>query len=179
MTTTSLGHIYKIICKVDEKFCYIGSTFNRLSKRMEQHRNNYNKWVNGKYNRPCACVSYFQKYGIENFKIILIKTYEVCRTHNKDAKHLWAYETLWMNKTKCVNKNLPIAYLRLERNREYYHKNRDDILVKKREYAKKHKEEINAKHREKVKCEFCKSLVIKNNLSRHQRTQKCLKAQGK
>lgn len=100
---TSSGHIYKIICTLDEKFCYIGSTFNRLSKRFEGHRMQYNKWKKGDV-KTFSCFPYFDKYGVENFKIILIKTYEVCRSHVKDHRHLDAYETLWINKTKCVNK---------------------------------------------------------------------------
>ena len=194
MTTTSLGHIYKIICKVDEKFCYIGSTFDRLSKRMERHRNHYNDWVNGKNKKPCSCYPYFQKYGIENFKIVLIKSYEVIRTHNKDTKHLRAYETLWMNKTKCVNKNSPIGYLRLERHQEYREKNKDKIKIKNQDYYKNNKVEIKSKQREhyeknkdeikiktakKVECKFCKSLSTYGHLPRHQKTKKCLKAQGK
>jgi hypothetical protein len=189
MTTTSLGHIYKIICKVDEKFCYIGSTFNRLSKRMEEHRNQYNKWMKGG-TTPCSCFSYFQKYGIENFKIVLIKSYEVCRTHNKDSWHLRAYETLWFNKTKCVNKNSPIDYLKKEKRREYkvknraktreyYEKNREEFCAKQREYREKNREEICAKQREKVKCEFCGSMIAKSGLAEHKRSKKCLKAQGK
>ena len=194
MVTTSLGHIYKIICKVDEQFCYIGSTFDRLSKRMENHKSHYNKWVKGGTKRPCACFYYFQKYGIENFKIVLIKSYEVCREHNKDTKHLRAYETLWVNKTNCVNKNSPIDYLKKEKKREYHEKHREElndkcreywqknkekISVKKREYYEVNKEELNAKRAVKVECEFCGSMISKGYIAKHQRTKKCLEAQSK
>ena len=75
---TAIGHIYKIICTVDSKFCYIGSTFNRLSKRFETHRCIFKRWLSGK-TRKCACFPYYEKYGIENFKIILIKSYDAQR----------------------------------------------------------------------------------------------------
>lgn len=135
---TSSGHIYKIICTLDEKFCYIGSTFNRLSKRFEIHRKSYIQWKQGDEKVKCSCFDAFDKYGVENFKIILIKTYEVCRSHVKDRKHLEAYETLWINKSKCVNKI--VAFNPLLKNKRfnnirtciYYHNNPE----KKREKCK-------------------------------------------
>jgi len=148
---TSKGHIYKIICKVDEKFCYIGSTFNRLSKRFETHRKDYNSWKDGKKN-CCSCFPYFDKYGIENFKIVLIKSYDVVRTHIKDRKHLEAYETLWVSKTKCVNKLLPIQYLKKEvkkeKDKEYREKNKESISQSQKEYYEKNKDTINQKSKE-------------------------------
>ena len=62
---TDTGHIYKIICLVDPTFCYIGSTFNRLSKRFEKHRGNFNGWKNGNHKLICACFPYYEKYGID------------------------------------------------------------------------------------------------------------------
>ena len=161
---TSSGHIYKIICTLDEKFCYIGSTFNRLSKRFEMHRRAYKSWKK-ECGGACTCFTYFDKYGVENFKIILIKTYEVCRSHVKDRKHLEAYETLWINKTKCVNK-YP-AFNPLHKNKRFNNirhkmrylgdhekrksrniKNRDERIAKMKEYRAKNRDEINARQRE-------------------------------
>ena len=190
---TSKGHIYKIICKVDEKFCYIGSTFNRLSKRFEIHRNNYNQWKNGTLKSKCSCCEYFDKYGIENFKIVLIKSYEVCRAHVKDRKHLEAYETLWVSKTNCVNKNLPIQYLKKQKDKEYNEKNRETINKKNREcyeinkekrkeYREKNRDKITQQRKEhyeinkdkineKIQCE-CGATVSRHCLSRHKKTKK-------
>ena len=81
----------------------------------------------------CFCVitcifDYFEKYGIENFKIILIKSYNVVRTHQKDHKHLHAYELLWINKTKnCCNKLLtfnPLLFnkYKIKEYQKKYHK---------------------------------------------------------
>ncbi len=154
---TAIGHIYKIICNVDEKFCYIGSTFDRLDKRMKGHRNGYHQWLNGDP-RACACYEYFQKYGIDNFKMILIKSYEVVRTHNKDRKHLESYETLWINKTKCCNKQVAFNPLKKEQKKQHcqdnkeYHKsyskkwcrdNQELLAVKKKQYRQTNKEKIN------------------------------------
>ncbi|GMF36438.1 unnamed protein product [Phytophthora lilii] len=50
---------------------------------------------------------HFDRHGIEQFKIILIKEYEVA-----DKTHLRAYEQLWINKLRhsCVNKNNAIMF---------------------------------------------------------------------
>lgn len=133
-----LGHIFKIICKLDSNIVYIGSTFDELRKKWYKHkidyRDNYNKFTIHKY---------FDKYGIQNFKIIHIKSYLCCRENNRDFKHLNAYETLWINKTKnSVNKKLPFSPLRnlicklskkkwQENNK--YHKKMYDIEYKKKE----------------------------------------------
>jgi len=158
---TSKGHIYKIICKLDHDFCYIGSTFNRLSKRFETHRDHYNRWKNGDNKKFCSCFPYFDKYGIENFKIVLIKSYDVCRAHIKDSKHLKAYETLWICKTKCVNKILPIGYLKFGYLRKEYDKEYYETNIKK----------IKERKTEKITCE-CGATISKNSLSTHLKSNK-------
>ena len=144
---TAIGHIYKIICTVDEKFCYIGSTFNRLDKRMNGHRDDYHKWLDGRP-RSCACCEYFKKYGIEKFKMVLIKSYEVCRAHNKDRRHLEAYETLWINKTKCCNKNLAFNPLQKEQRKQYRQDNREALNAKNKEFYQNNKEQRCAKSKQ-------------------------------
>lgn len=156
---TTIGHIYKIICRTDESFCYIGSTFNRLSKRFETHRSAFNRWLEGKV-QPCSCFPYFEKHGIENFKIVLIKDYEVCRAHVKDRRHLEAYETLWICRTKCVNKCVPVNYLKKERNRE-----------NQRRFYAANIEVIKAKAREKFDCK-CGGRYARDTKRRHERSQK-------
>jgi len=113
--TYSTGHIYKIICRVDDTFCYIGSTFNTLKNRWQDYRHYY-KCKSGNINLNYK----FYKFGIENFKMILIKNYLVCRENNSDHKHLKAYETLWINKTKsCINKILPFNPLNYNKSSKY------------------------------------------------------------
>ena len=137
---TAIGHIYKIICTVDSKFCYIGSTFNRLSKRFEVHRSQFKRWLNDEIKGKCACYPYYEKYGIENCKIILIKSYEVCRTHVKDRRHLEAYEALWINRTKgCCNIIIPIQYLKKVFRREYRQANKTKIAAQQKEYDQANK----------------------------------------
>mgnify|MGYP001546348743 CR=1 FL=1 len=72
-----IGRVYKIIHNQSE-LIYIGSTINKLKYRWQQHKNNYKYWVYGRSDRShCSLYKYFLKYGIENFKIILIKEYNL------------------------------------------------------------------------------------------------------
>jgi hypothetical protein len=146
---TSLGHIYMIWTPLDNSFCYIGSTFNRLHKRFEKHKQDY-KYYKG----SISIHKYFDKYNIENFKIDLIKSYNVIRTHQKDRKHLEAYETLWISKTKnCVNEILPFMPIRKEYQKQYYLDNKEKLLEKQKQY--------NIDNNEKVK-EYQKQYRIDN-----------------
>jgi len=142
------GHIYKIICNLDNSICYIGSTFNTLYKRFNNHKKHYKT----KYGE-ISIHKYFDKYGIDNFKIELIKSYNVIRTHETDFKHLHAYETLYINNIQnCVNKKLPFNpltnILKNEYHKEYYQDNKKEQIEKAKEYRENHKEEINEKKKE-------------------------------
>ena len=98
------GIIYRIICLTHPEIQYIGSTFNQLRWRWQQHKGKYKQYLKGK-GRECSIYPYFTQYGIKNFKIIKIKDYIAYRENQTDNKHLSAYEQLWINKLKCINKN--------------------------------------------------------------------------
>jgi len=100
MITT--GNIYKIINSIDNEI-YVGSTFNQIRHRWQQHKAAYNRWLNGKGKDKCSIFNKIKLLGIENFKIILIKKYDVYRDDSKDRRHLLSKEQLWINKLKCIN----------------------------------------------------------------------------
>ena len=82
---------------------------------------------------------YYDKYGIENFEIEIIKEYNVY-----DEKQLHSYEQLWINKNKnkCVNK-----------------KNFFEDLIKSNKYIKEFSEG-------KITCE-CGTVVKQKNYIQH------------
>ena len=169
-----IGHVYKIICSVNSEFIYIGSTFRQLTVRWNAHKSKYNKYLKGGNNKM-STFKYYDKYGIENFKIILIKSYKVCTESNRDNIHLRAYEQLWINKTKN-SVNLISAFNPLrkldkniyrqnnkekvkewrnnnkekikEQQKEYYQNNKEKHNKKMKEYHQKNKEKVKEYHKE-------------------------------
>ena len=152
--TYKKGHIYKIICKIDSNIVYIGSTFTELRKRWAKHKEHY------KYNNGILSIhKYFDKYDINNFKIILIKSYLCYQEHKRDYKHISAFETLWINKTKniCVNAVLPfnpVKYIiknsifeknkRKENSKKYRENNKENS----KKYRENNKEKLSAQKKE-------------------------------
>ena len=177
----SIGHIYKIICSLDNNFIYIGSTFNELRHRFSKHKENYKCWIdNGRTTKfKHTYYDLVDKYGFENFKIIKIKSYLVYRENNKDRKHLSVYETLWINKTKnCINR-IPFT-INLKKPKvlniksaihdpkyknytfpnqvRYYDNNKKEIL-----------EKMKKKHSKIVNCPICNLKLTYGSLSRHKK----------
>jgi hypothetical protein len=91
-----IGKVYKIIHD-QSNICYVGSTFNTLRDRWKNHKERYGQYKNNK-SRNMSIHEYFDRYGIEHFKIILIKEYIVV-----DRGHLEALEQLWINKLNSIN----------------------------------------------------------------------------
>jgi hypothetical protein len=105
MTTINYnnGKIYKIeAINGEEGDIYIGSTTKQyLSQRMTKHREDYNRWNQGKYHKTML-FNLFENYGIENCKIILL---ENCPCDSKDQLH--ARESHYIKSLNCINKCIP------------------------------------------------------------------------
>lgn len=162
------GNIYKIIHNQSD-IIYIGSTFNTLRDRFSQHKSSFKKYLNNE-NAEIAIFPYFKKFGIENFKIILIKEYQVC-----DKKALFMWETLWMNKLKNINKQRAFQPLLKEQNRQTDIIYRQNNKNKKAEYDKKYreinKEKIKKRIITQINCE-CGGHYTTLHKNRHFQTKK-------
>ena len=135
------GTVYKIICYLDSDIIYIGSTFNSLRNRWQEHKSDFRKYLDGK-NSCISIYPYFEKYGIENFKIIKVKEYECYRQNRSDMRHLNVYEALWINKTKgCVNKVVPF-YIQKLSNKQYREQNKEQIRKQRKTYREQNKDEL-------------------------------------
>ena len=187
------GKIYKIV-DVGFNKCYIGSTCEKLCKRMERHRNSYRKYLRtGEMETRCHLL--FDEFGVENCRIILIEDY-VC----KSKEELFRKEGEHINATKCLNRSVAgrtreehKAYHReeiLERERQYQKKrylkkkeeikeqvkkyqveHREDILQKKREHYQENKDNIRARQTRPFNCD-CGSVCQWNVKGRHFKSQK-------
>lgn len=164
---TRTGRIYKIIHN-QSNIVYVGSTFNLLRQRWQTHKTEFKK------NKSSTTIQkYFKKYGIENFKIILIKEYQVV-----DKYHLRAYEQLWINKLKSINKASTFGLLKdiikkyitkkwrkenkkkmNETKKKWNNKNKSKVIISSNKYY--------LKNRVKIECPNCKKIMFKNSLTAH------------
>jgi len=121
------GKIYKIVSDFTDNI-YVGSTCCPLSKRIYQHKGNYNNYLNTnkKY------VTSYELIKLGEVDIILIEDFPC---DNKNQLH--ARERYWIeqNKDKIVNKVHPTRT-----KREYYNDN---------------KEQISNRQNEDIHCDIC------------------------
>ena len=110
------GIIYKISHKSLTNIVYIGSTVCRLSTRWKRHKISFSSWNNGYTKGKCAICPYFKEYGIKNFNCVILQKYKIL-----DVKQLNAYEQLWINKIKNINKNS--VFNPTKHYKKYYKKN--------------------------------------------------------
>ena len=113
LNTTRNAIIYKIFHISNPNIVYIGSTMCRLSTRWKRHKKHYYSWNKGYTKGKCSICPYFKQFDIKNFKCIELRKYKVV-----DKAHLNAYEQLWMNKIKNINKNM--VFNPIKKNKKYY-----------------------------------------------------------
>lgn len=145
----SQGKIYKIVCNITGKK-YIGSTTKKyLSKRLSQHKSDYNQWKKEKK----GYISSFEIIEEGNYDIILIENYPC-----NDVNELFSREKYWIENIEggCLNKVLPIRSteekqeIKTNYNQQYWQKNKEEIIKKNRKYWHEHKEEIYNKHKQYI-----------------------------
>jgi hypothetical protein len=164
MTTINYnnGKIYKIEpLKGEEGEIYIGSTTKKyLSQRMTKHREDYNRWKNGK-RRKIMSFDSFDKYGINNCQIILL---ENCPCESKDQLH--ARESHYIKTLNCINICIPGRT-----KREYYEDKKEQVLERNRQYQKRNRQQISEKMKIPFNCE-CGSTCRINEKARHLKSKK-------
>jgi len=199
MKDYSNSKIYKIEPKCDytEGDIYIGSTTQQyLCARMACHRTRYKKWKNGEGNTYNSYIL-FDKYGIDNCKMILIENVNV-----KTKDELTSREGFYIRSMQCINKVIPGRTMQ-EYKQKYYEENKEKLLQSMKEYREENKEKIKEyqadwrennkekkslldkqyrennsekiKERKKTKitCE-CGCIVNRDEIARHKRTIKHL-----
>ncbi len=139
MTKYNNSKIYKIepLCDHDEYDIYIGSTTrNYLSERMTHHRYDYKKWKDGQ-TRKSTLYDLFDKFGLENCKMILL---ENVNCDSLDQLH--AKEAEYIKSNKCINKVIPGRTIK-----EYCNDNKEIITEKRKIYVSKNKDAIQEKQK--------------------------------
>ena len=157
MPDYSKGKIYKLVSNHTDDV-YYGSTCQPLSKRIGDHKKNYNYWKNT--GKKYVTSIEITKYG--DAEIILVKEYPC---ENKDQ--LLRKERKYIEKYECVNNNVPgrttkewfqdNKEYRKEKDHDYYLLNQEKIKARVAEYGKK-----------KYTCECGREIILKHK-QRHKR----------
>jgi hypothetical protein len=151
-----IGRIYKVQ-HLDSNLCYIGSTCNAVRDRWRSHKKVFGQWIKAKdKHSTISLYPYLEQYGIDRFKMLLIKEYEIV-----DKNQLRVYEQLAINRTKsCCNMRAALQLVNIncmakhytqliaEHKREYHQINKVMFAEKQREYRKVNKVMITEKQRE-------------------------------
>jgi hypothetical protein len=175
------GYIYYLKSPQTE-LIYIGSTIQKLSERLGDHRCNYKSWQDEKYH-------YVTSYEIVKFPDAYIELIEELEVEDEIALH--KREGYYQRGMECVNKHIAGRTKQewrednkqhlVEYKNNWYKENKSDILEKRKIYRDEHKEELNekskiyqAEHKEEisekrnVKCECeCGFGYSLRNKSRH------------
>jgi len=167
------GRIYKIepICDHKENEVYYGSTSQKLCKRMDAHRGNYNQWKKNGKARKVRVYDLFDKYGIENCRIYLIENYPC------DSKEqLESREGYYIKNNVCVNKYVagrtPKQYYNdnKEKTKKYYNDNKEKLVEKQKKYYKDNKEKMYNKSKIKYIC-GCGSCFRSAGKAQHEKSK--------
>jgi peroxiredoxin family protein len=162
MVNYSKGKIYKIepIIEHDECDIYIGSTTKEyLSQRMDTHRTGYKNWNAGKYGFTSS-YTLFEKYGVENCNILLIKQFS-CNSNDE----LKAEEGRLIRCMKCVNIRIPCRTSK-EQKVLYTEMNKQKIKENKQRYYQENKNIIEEKQSKIYECE-CGSKIRNDSKRKH------------
>jgi hypothetical protein len=124
---------------------------------MNQHRQDFNKWKNGKYSF-ISSFTLFEKYGIENCYIELIELFP-CNCNDELRKK----EREHIEKIECVN-------IMKKPFRTIEEKIKDDKICKSN-YEEKSKEKNSIRRKIKYDCS-CGSSIRKSDKSIHEKSKK-------
>jgi hypothetical protein len=194
------GKIYTIRCRDDNSSIYVGSTIDKLAKRMARHRkdkkcslyqivdDDWDNWYIELYeDYPCDNKEQLRKREGEVIREIATINSNIAGRSRKDYYEEFRDERLEKDKQRYQNNRDKI----LEHNKQYYQENRDmlieyqkqyrqnnrdNILEKKKQYYENNRDELLEKRKEKCKCDICGAEITKLYLKNHQKTTKCMSA---
>lgn len=153
------GKIYKIIATLkdfDEADTYYGSTTTTLDRRMNCHKIDYKNWQTDGILK-CTSIYLFNKYGVNNCSIILLKEVEV-----ETKKQLKDMEAIYIISNNCINKYIPNRTAK-----QWYQDNIEKVREKHRQHYNNKKDYYTEKH----DCECGGNFTTKNKAC-HFKTKK-------
>ena len=164
------GKIYTVRCRYDDNLIYVGSTIDKLAKRMAGHRIHEDcslyQLVNGDWGN--WYIELYEEYPCDNKEQLIKREGEVMRefaTVNRRIAGRTIQEYYEDNRD----------YI-LEYKKKYYEDNRDEFRDKNKKYYNDNHDKILEKIKEKCKCDVCGVEITKKYLKKHQMTAKCINA---
>jgi hypothetical protein len=174
----SSAKIYKIVCNVTG-LIYVGSTCKLLCQRIAQHRTNYKRYLEGKFNY----ITSFKILENGDYNIILIEELKNC----ENIEQLRARERHYIESLECVNKRIegrtPGEYRNTHKeekkkiDKKYYELNKIKLIEKQKKYAEMNKDKIKEYQKEytktnkqKIICACCNKEIVKRNFKEHEKT---------
>ena len=160
------GKIYQILNSVNNEI-YVGSTCQLLSKRFYEHKKKIDVQHFDFYKR-------MRDIGKDKFYIELIELYPCSHKEElraREGHYIRERGTLNMQiagrgkKQYCEDTKEHIK----EYKSQYYEANKSNNLERLKQYREDNKEMIN----ERITCDICGCEVVRNNMSRNQKTNKC------
>jgi hypothetical protein len=151
------GYVYKIICNTTN-LTYFGSTTQKLSKRINNHKIAYYKHCNNLINSKCNYITSFEVLKNDNYDYYVLEKLQ----HNDKEQlkiNLRLSERNYIENNKCVNTQSPIN---IGDDRQYY-KTAHYYCNYEREQKKKS---------ERILCECCNVLIRRDNISHHEKSLK-------
>ena len=191
MPNYQLSKIYRIEpnnSECDGDVYYGSSCEPYLSRRMQNHRADYKRWLNGKRLKTTS-FELFQKYGVENCSIILVEKFPC-----ESKEELHAREKFYIKNNECINKHIPLRTKKEYREenadkiKQYFKINAEKIKEQKQQYNKKNAIKIKEnkkeyrqnksvmlkEHKNKPFNCICGSIFRHDDKARHLRTLKHL-----
>ena len=160
------GKTYRIVSIHTDKI-YVGSTTQKLSKRLSEHVCDYKRFLLGKTHN-----------NVQSFEIIKLGDYqiELLEDHGQVTKlELLKFEraAMLLYSDMIVNDRIPSDIGNgKEYHVEYYLKNKEKIKERDAEWYLKNKEKIN----EQFTCDICNGKYTCANKTKHFKSQKHIKA---
>jgi hypothetical protein len=157
-------YIYKICCDDCPDFVYVGST-KAFRERKAQHKMDCNNENRKGYNRKLYN-TIRDNGGWENWRMVIIEecgdiTFTQARIREEEHR---VKLNANLNSQKCQSDNK-------EYKKEWYEKNKEEILEKHKDYKDKNKEKISEWSSQKITCE-CGCKISNNHSARHKKSKK-------
>jgi len=157
------GKVYRIHSP-SANLNYIGSTCKTLSKRLIDHRSAFNRYKDDKGD---VYITSFEVLEYPDACILLIENFPC-----ENKKELEQREGDFIKSVECVNERVA-GRTGNESSKEYYKKNKEQILARKKEYKKQNKEKV--KEKNKIYNEQNKEKILEQTKEYRQKNKEIIK----